>query len=491
MEDFLNSEEEDWGWGEENELVTQYENMLKNHHAVFFSVDDYEQLYFHYIHFYADACYLTQEQLAKSGAVLNAAIAQYPDAETLQLLQAYHFYKENRITKIMLIDKMERLPPPNYEQEHYMHVMAHIYRQVEERHKALSLLTSMLKKAVYQEDKTALYYDIMFLYETAENAQKAIECCKNILKAGTINHEVLFGEMYEYFFLKPIAVPAFELLTQEYTFSTYAWLYLGKSYADIMMFEESAQALNYAVAISNHPLPLICLGRILTIAGDLQQAFDCFEEAFQMDTSQTGLYTEMGEILYNMEDSERAIHFFSQAIDADKNDINALLGMALALASLERYNDSIAYIMQAKKVDELSLDAWLLLADDYIEVNRDGEALEIYQQLAKQYPKDTDIWLSYSNYYAMMEDFLQASVIARQGLAVLQGNPLLLYRIANYCFLDRDIALGINYLQQAIQANSRYVNFFIDYDEEVLKIPEVVDIISEYKGENYIETRQN
>ena len=483
MDDFLNTEEEDFGWSDENELVTQYENMMRNQQSVFFDVDDYQELYFYYMNFYADVYFISSELLAKGRAVLHAALAQYPNAEILQLLQTYHLYIENRITRVMLLERLEKLPPPKLEQEHFLHVLAHIYRQIGEPNKAFSLFSNLLENTDLEEDRVILYYEIMMLYEMAENAHQVLECCQNILKTGTVTHEVLFGEMYEYFFLKPIALPVFELLTKQYTFSMYAWLYLGKTYADIMLFDESVQALNYAVAISNHPMPLILLGRILAIADKPLEAFDCLQEALQRDPAQVGLYTEMGELLYSLDDTQRAMHFFTLAIDANNNDINALLGMALALSSLERYDDSIAYIMRAKKIDALSLEAWLLLADDYIEVNRDNEAVEIFQQLAKQYPKDVDIWLSYSNYYAMVEDFEQACTVAKQGLAILQGNPYLLYRIANYCFLGGDISQGITYLRLAIHTNSHYITFFVDYDENVMQIPEVAEIIHLLKGE--------
>ena len=478
MENFFNLEEEDFGWSDENELVARYENMLTNRQSAFFSVDDYEELYFYYVNFYADAFFMQADQLAKGSAVIKAAIAQYPDSEILQLLQIYHSFKENRLSKRMLIDKLGQIQSPNYEQEHFTNTLAHIYRQIGERNKALPLFHSLLENACTQEDRLELYYEIMFSYETAEEAPQVLKYCNSVLETGLVSHETLCAELYGFFWLRSIAIPVFELLTQQYTFSMSAWMYLGKSYADIMMFDESARALKYAIAISNHPEPLVALGRVLTISGKIAEAFECFEEALQIDPEQEELYTEMGELLCSMNNSERAMYFFSQALDANKDDINALMGMALALSSLERYNDSIEYIMQAKRIEALSLEAWLLLADNYIEVDRDSEAVDIYQQLAKQYPKDVDVWLSYSNYYAMIEDFQMAVVIAKQGLAILQDNPYLLYRIANYCFLDQDIPQGITYLQWAYRINAALANFFVDYDEEVMKISEVIGIVN-------------
>ena len=479
MDDFLNLEEEDFDWGDENELISRYENMLKNHQSVFFSVDDYEQLYFYYTNFYLDFCLLQNEQLKKGGAVIKAALAQYPDAEILQLLQTYHLYRENRISKMTLVAKLENLQFPDYEQEHFTHVLAHIYRRIGERKKAFSLFTDLLQNADFQDDKEILYYEIMFLYETADNAPQAVECCNNILKMGNASQKMLFGDMYEYYFLKPIAIPVFELLTQQYAFSMYAWLYLGKSYADIMMYDEAIQSLRYAVAMSNQPLPLIGLGRVLAISGNISEAFDCFQEAIELDPTQMELfYTEMGDFLYNLKDAEHSMYFFLLALDANKNDIDALIGMALSLSFLERYDDSVAYIMRARKIKELSLGALLLLADNYIELDRDDEALDIFQHLAKQHPKVVDVWLFYSNYYAIIEDFEQACVIAKQGLAILHDDPQLLYRIANYCFLGGDISLGIIYLQLAIQADVGGISDFIDYDEEVVNIPEVAEIIN-------------
>jgi tetratricopeptide (TPR) repeat protein len=458
--------------------------MLKNRKSDFFSVDDYEELYFHYVNFYVDFRPLPEEQLKKGGGILKAAIAQYPDAEILQLLQIYHSFKEKRISKNMLITKLEKIPFPKYEQEHFIHTLAHIYKQIGGKKKAFSLFSALLEKADTEEDKVALYYEILFLYEAAEQAHLAVECCNNILKIGEISHEVLFGDMYEYFFLKTIAIPAFELLTQQYTFSMYAWIYLGKSYADVLMYEDAIQALNYAVAMSNHPVPLIVLGRIFMEISKVTEAFECFQEAVSLDPNITGLYTEMGELLYVMEQPEQAMYSFSLALDADKNDMNAMLGMALALSAVERYDDSIAYIMRAKNIEgleDLPVEALLLLADNYIETNRDDQALEIFQQLTKQHPKDVDVWLSYSNYYAIIEDFSQACAVLNQGLFLLPDNAPLLYRMANYYFLRGDSKLAVPYLRLAFTYEPDFLNMFLEYDDDLAKNPQVMNIVDNLK----------
>jgi len=482
MEDFYNSEEEDFDLADDNELISRYENMLKSRQPAFFSVDDFEQLYFHYMNYLIDGFPLPDDQLRSGGAIIKAAIAQYPDAEILHLLQVYHTYKERRTSKKVLIDKLGKVPSPDYEQEHFKHLLAHIYTQIGERKKARSLLHFLLENTAYQEDKLALYYEILLLYETAEEAPKAIEYCNTILKTGEVSQGLLFGDMYWHYFLKPISIPVFELLAQQYTFSMDAWLYLGKSYFDLMMLEKAVQAFKYAAAVSNHSLPLVSLGRVMVLMGNLSEALDYFEEAIQIDPDRKELYTEMGEVLYNSEEAEQAMYFFSLALDADKKDMNALMGMALSLFSLERYDDSVAYIMRAKKAGELPLEALILLADDYIELDRNEEALEIYQQLVKQHPRDVDVWLSYSNYYAIMEDFEQACTIIKQGLEILPDNPFLLYRIANYCFLDEYTCLGVTYLQMAYHADADLVSFFLEYDEDVIKIPEVAEIVKVEKN---------
>jgi tetratricopeptide (TPR) repeat protein len=137
--------------------------------------------------------------------------------------------------------------------------------------------------------------------------------------------------------------------------------------------------------------------------------------------------------------------------------------------------------MQAKRVEELPIEAWLLLADDYIELNRDEEALEIYQKMVKQYPKDVDVWLAYSNYYAVIEDFEQACVVAKRGLELLHDNPYLLYRIANYYFLGKSSWRGVTYLRLAYHTDSELIDFFLDYDEEMIKIPEVIEIMNDFQ----------
>ena len=491
MNEHFNTEEEEWD-EEERELVARYENTLKNRQSSFFDVDDYEELYFHYMGFYVDFYAVQHDQLKKGGAVLNAALAQYPKSEILQLLQMYHFFRENRLSKKMLMGKLEQIEFPHYDYEHFIHILAHIYRQIGERKRAKELFVFLLEKAEDNEDRTLLYYEILFSHEKEEDVPKILDCCNRILKIGEVSNEVLFWEIYEYFFLKPVAVPIFEAITKQYAFSMPAWLYLGKSYTDMLMYEQAVQAFQYAVALSDNPMPLVALGYTLAEMDKITEAFECFQEAIALDPKLSVLYAEMGEFMHGLEENQHAIHFFNLALEADKNDVSAMLGLAFVYSDLERYEDAIAYIMRAKKTEEeLPTEAWLLLADNYIEVNRDEEALEIYQQLVKQYPKDVEIWLAYSNYAAVVEDFQQACDIAREGLAILPDNPYLLYRMANYYFLDRDVLLGATYLYLAFHSNPHLVSFFTDYDEDVTKIPEVISIINNGKSNLELNNKTN
>ena len=478
MEDFYDLEEEDFDLADENELISRYENMVRNHQPAYFSEDDFEELYFYYMDFYIDSFPVQADNLQKGGAIIKVAIAQYPDSKILKLLQIYHAYKERRTSKKATMDRLAKISFPDYEQEHFRHVLAHIYCQMGERKKAISLLKYLLEHTDDEDYMLALHYEILLLYESAEDVPQAVTCCNDILKFGIIGKNLVFTDMYWHYLLKPIAIPVFEVLAAQYTFSMDAWLYLGKSYFDLMMVEKAIQAFKYAAAVSNHPLPLVSLGRLYVITGKIPEALECFYEAIQLDPNRVGLYTEMGEILYNANDAEQAVGFFLKALDADKKDTNAMFGMALALASLERYDDSVSYIMRAKKIDELPIEAWLLLADDYVELNRDNEALEIFEQLVKQHPKDVDVWLSYSNYYAVIEDFEQACAIVNQGLEVLPDNAFLLYRIANYYFLGQYTWRGMAYLRLAYHAEPELLDFFVGYDEEVMTIPEVLEIVS-------------
>ena len=479
MEDFYDLEEEDFDLADENELISRYENMVRNHQPAYFSEDDFEELYFLYMNFYIDSFPVQAEHLLRGGAVIKAAIAQYPDSKILKLLQTYHAYKERRTSKRVILDKLAKIPFPDYEQEHFRHVLAHIYCQIGERKKAIQLLEYLLEHTDDEDYIFALHYEILLLYESAQDVPQAIARCNDILKLEIVGKSLVFTDMYWHYHLKPIAIPVFEALAAQYTFSMDAWLYLGKSYFDLMMVEKAVQAFKYAAAVSNnHSLPLISLGRIYVITGKISEAVECFHEVMQLDPNKTELYTEMAEMLYNANDAEQAMYFFAKALDADKKDTNAMFGMALALSSLERYEDSISYIMRAKRIAELPVEAWLLLADDYVELNRDNEALAIFRQLTKQHPKDVDVWLSYSNYYAVIEDFEQACAIVRQGLEVLPDNAFLLYRIANYYFLGRYTWRGVAYLRLAYHTDPELLDFFAAYDEEVMNIPEVLEIVN-------------
>jgi tetratricopeptide (TPR) repeat protein len=123
------------------------------------------------------------------------------------------------------------------------------------------------------------------------------------------------------------------------------------------------------------------------------------------------------------------------------------------------------------------------MSDYLIELGRDDEAITLFEQMTEVFPSVADVCLSYSNYYASCENYTQAYAILRCGMFVMKDNVALMYRMANYCFLEGKNERAISFLETAYLIDPTYLDMFLEYDEDISNNPLIMDVVNNLESE--------
>jgi tetratricopeptide (TPR) repeat protein len=148
------------------------------------------------------------------------------------------------------------------------------------------------------------------------------------------------------------------------------------------------------------------------------------------------------------------------------------------------YNKAIESIRKAIELDRENPEYWLLLGE-YL--NRNGkinEAEEMFTFAADHFPNESDVWLFYSDFYVMNQQVEKAIEVLYKGIDIHPDNISYLYRMANYYYLKDDAIQGNSFLTLAYISSPELLDEFLEYDEKMYDIPDVVNFLTNINNIN-------
>jgi len=483
MDDFFGLEEEELEDLESVELITRYEDMVNGSRSTYLSVDDYEDLFIHYIHFYYLPILLEGADLEMAGKVIRDGLSQYPDSSVLQLFSVYYRYLTENLTKEKTLALLKQIELQEYNKITPSYYLANICAKIDARDESIALYQKLLEDIHTEDEKIGIYCDLIFLLDEEKDIPIIFEYYEKIMNIAPEGKGRLFMDLYIHFLFKPeFGVLFFELFVKRHPFSANGWHCLGQLYAILSLFEKAIEALNNAVALSDEAGSLIALAEIYNAFGKKEKSLEYFLEVLSLYPKRTDCYLDIADLYYALGQAEVALRYYALSLDAFPDDAEAFIGTAIALSSLERYDEAIAYLKKIRKMNVVPVEALLLMSDYYIELGREDEAITLFEQMTELHPLVADVWLSYSNYYAGCEDYEKAYSILRCGMFVMKDNVQLMYRMANYYFLAGNNERAISFLETAYLIDPSYLDMFLDYDEEIPKNPFIMDVVNGLKS---------
>ena len=468
---------------EENELVFQYEDMVNNGHSMYLSLDDCESLFTYYTRFYDLVTRKEDINMEMAAMVINDAITQYPDATSIQLFYIFYRRLNKELSHKEAVKQLKSISFQQYEQKEQSYRLATIYAKMDANIEAISSFKELLKHSQSDKEKEDIYVTLLFLFDQKEDIDEMIDCCEKLRNINLRREQSTLWQLFVHFLPNvELGILFYEAYTQRNPLYYPSWAYLGDFYSFANLYEKSAEAFENVVALSDESSALVSLGGAYNSLGQKEKALECYHEILSRFPERVDVYLDLADTYYSMGEVETALRYYSLAIEAFPEDIPAYMGMAITLASLEQYDEAISYLKRAPRKGHMSLDLALLLSDYLIETEQDKEAIEILEYLLKTYPLNIDVWLSYSNYYAIIGDFSQACDVLKRALVTLPDNAELMYRMANYYVLDGKNERAISFLMSAYMLDATSLDTFLNYDEDIMKNPVIVDVVNDLKS---------
>jgi len=482
-EDFFDLEEEELEDLEYVELVSRYENMARGNRAVYLSVDDYENLFIYYTHFSFLPFPAENANLKMAGKVIRDGLSQYPNADLLRLFAVYYRYLNENLTTEKTIKLLQQIDLQEYDNFIASYYLANIYAKINAVSESIALYQELLENTQYEEIKVQVYSDLLFLLDKQEDIPKMLEYYDNVLELEPEHTRFLFRDLYFHLLFKPeLGALFFELYVKRYPFSAKGWHCLGQLYAVLSLYEKALEALDNAVALSDDAGHLIALAEVYKAFGQPEKSLEYFLEVLESHPKYTDCYIDIADLYYALGHVELALRYYGLSLDAFPDNSEALIGTAIALASTEKYEEAISYLEKIRKMNVVPVEALLLMSDYFIELERDEDAITLFEQMTELHPLVADVWLSYSNYYASYGNYAQAYSVLKCGMFAMKDNVQLMYRMANYYFLDGKNERAISFLETAYLIDPTYLNMFLEYDEDIEKNPLIMDIVNGLKS---------
>lgn len=462
--------------------IERFEQMLESGGNGYFDEDEYIFIIDHY---------MLQEDLGKAEAALKRSLEHFPDRLSLQLrrvgLLSARMQPDEALSLLQQIDR--QYPKPDgiclYE-EAVLYLELDALEEAEDKFKAIFRLPECERREVVRDPN--FYNDLSDLYEGKGELFKAIEAKQQAVRKGVAKPEELgflvaqLRENADY----DESVRFFRKRVDENPLSEADWLCLGKTLMEGGQIAEAREALDNALALGKEDSEA-CVDQATLLAMEKQftPCEEMLEHYFRRHASDLAdklrCYNQIARCVYEHQDPQTCLRFCQKSIDLQPEEAYAYALAALAYGETGKYETGLSALDTALRLEPDELHHWLLKSEYLIQLNREEEVEQTLRECCAHFPNEPKAWLAYSYYFVGIGDMEKAISLLTYA-ATIDSQPLYIYRLADYFFLKGDDVNGRFYLDLAYTADPGQLNEFLEYDEEILKIPAVQDFLNGIKN---------
>ncbi len=430
--------------------VTKYEEMAQANDAVYFDVDDFEEVIDHYV---------IRGQYKEAFDVTSYAVALHSGSVPLMLKQAQLLATFNQeYDALSLLANVERLEPTNYDV--YL-TRGAIYSQMQNYQKAIEEYNKAVSGA---DDPDYVYCNIAIEYENLGNFDKTLEYLEKALKVNPDNDLAIYEAAYcfDLLSLTEEGITFFQKLIDRNPYSTEAWFNLGVSYINAGLYEKALEALEFSIAIDNeHEHSWFHKGYALSLLDRHQEAIGAYEASMsEGDTDAMKLYY-IGECHEKLEDYHKAISFYTRCSKLDPQMADAWIGIGVCEIELGNLKKALKFLKHGLTLDSENISYLCLLANTYFLLNDFDNAKQTYETALAKDPADEETWLEYAEALAGMKDFGHAKNILSNAMELHPGQTTILYAMAAILFLGEKPDQGRVCLEEAFAQDDQGLDVLI------------------------------
>jgi len=167
------------------------------------------------------------------------------------------------------------------------------------------------------------------------------------------------------------------------------------------------------------------------------KALKSFEKAYQLDSTNTIIISELAEANDNLGNYRQALPYYKKLFDLDTlNTINAIR-LSRAFFNIRNYQEPFQILFDAYQRDSSNVYVNKQLAFSAMRTGNDSLAIELYSRVIPQNPTDLNNYINLASLYQMQNMYDQAVETLESGISAFPEEPLLLNRLGDLHYSKR------------------------------------------------------
>lgn len=429
------------------ELVSWFEQSVKDQTGEFFPEEDLEQL----IEYYESL-----PDYEKAFMAVNRAIELFPFSGSFYVKKAQLYFHAKDFDKAW--ETIEQAKIYESQSAELLLLQVDLLSAEGEFKTAIERLRELMQ-VVSPEERIDVLLEIADVYDMANKPKRLGKTLQEVLRHRPQNEEALhrywnFVIDHETF---EIGIEFFQELIDKTPYNFLAWYYLAKCYEEISLFEKAIESYEYSLAINEYYFAYWDYCLCLQTMEEWDKAISTYKEMLDQFDQDTSLYIEIGNCEKKKANYPEAIKYYLEA-KQNASEINKQATCEYLIGSTyEDCGDLIAAINHYQKAIELRAGKtryWNALARCYMKQNRFEDASNcLLQSLAKKdnQPKQ---WMKLATcYYELGAQDLLFDTLHRAH-SLLPSHVKLSYQYAGYLLKNGFVQSGLMQLEHALALDS-------------------------------------
>jgi tetratricopeptide (TPR) repeat protein len=191
-------------------------------------------------------------------------------------------------------------------------------------------------------------------------------------------------------------------------------------------------------------------GMILEKEYKYSKALKSFEKAYQFDSTNTIIISELAEANDNLGNYRQALPYYKKLFDLDTlNAVNAIR-LSRAFFNLRNYQDPFLILLGVYQRDSSNVYVSKQLAFSAMRTGNDSLAIELYTRVIPQNPTDLNNYTNLASLYQRQDLYDQAVQTLELGISVFPEETLLFNRLGDLHYSKRNYKKAIEQYEKLL-----------------------------------------
>ncbi len=471
MEDHLDSEDREF---EEELAITlnKFNEMEASEKVYFFDVDDFENLFDHFIE---------SGDFGQATKVIELSNKQHPFASSLAIRKAQLFIVKGQLNdSLTILNTVEKIEPFNVD---LLLLKATVFSQMHQNEKAILYYSKAIDNQATNVIEIKL--DMAMEYQELQQFEKSILLLADILDNDPENEIALHEIAHCYEMIEKIedGIEFFETFLDEHPFSATAWFNQGDLYTRLEMTEKAIEAYDFSISIKeDFAHAYFNKASVYANEGDFKNALESYMECSNHEGLNPLTFCFIGECFEKLEDYKMALHYYDKVLEVDENWGDAYIGKAAVYSLMNEEKKALPNITRALELMPENPEYLSFYAKVAIGLEMNDEVITSFEKLIEIDSERIEVWMDYASYFDSKNDLENAIEIMMEGLAFQGQKAEYNYRLAALLLKSGKESEALIFLGEALLEDYDKNELFFDYYKEARNNNNVNQLIQIFKS---------